>query len=164
MTKLATGVRGLGSTATALGVGQYALRVSRQLVRARERLAAKGLYRFDAELSGFAQAAEADPWQAEAPLAELVLRHARDFLRMLPGTLPEPLVTRDEGGGLMLEWTGGGCRSLKVWIGADAMVVYAARLGVRRRMSGAEPLGEALSPMIREAIRQVSSIRDRHDS
>lgn len=158
MTKLANGLPGLGSTATALGVGQYALRVSRQLAGVRNRLAAKALFRFDAELSGFAQGTDADPWQVGAPPAELVLRHARDFLRMLPGTLPEPLVTRDEGGGLMFEWTGGGCRSLKVWIGADAMIVYAARLGVRRRMSGAEPLGEALSPMIREAIRQVSSV------
>jgi hypothetical protein len=36
------------------------------------------------------------------------------------------------------------------------MVVYTARLGLRRRVSGAEPLAETLSPMIREAIQQVS--------
>ena len=156
MTKLANGVRGLASTATALGVGQYALRVSRQLAGARNRLAAKALFRTDVALSSFAQTVGADPWQADAPLPEPVLRHARDFLRMLPGTLPEPRVTRDDDGGLMFEWTGDAARSLRVRIGADAMIVYTARLGQRRRMSGAEPLGEALSPMIREAIRLVA--------
>jgi hypothetical protein len=75
---------------------------------------------------------------------------------MLPGTMPEPRVTRDDDGGRMFEWTGVAARSLRVRIGADAMIVYTARLGQRRRMSGAEPLGEALSPMIREAIRLVA--------
>ena len=156
MTKLANGVRGLASTATALGVGQYALRVSRQLAGARNRLAAKALFRSDVALSGFAQAIGTDPWHADAPLPEVVLRHARDFLRMLPSTLPEPLVTRADDGGLIFEWTGEAHRSLKVGINLDGMIVYTARLGLRRRVSGAEPLGEALSPMIREAIQQVS--------
>jgi hypothetical protein len=49
-------VRGIASTATALGVGQYALRVSRQLAGARNRLAAKALFRNDVALTGFAQA------------------------------------------------------------------------------------------------------------
>jgi len=156
MTKLANGVRGLASTATALGVGQYALRVSRQLAGARDRLAAKALFRNDVALTGFAQAIGTDPWHAEAPLPEGVLRHARDFLRLLPSTLPEPRVTRAEDGGLIFEWTGDAHRWLKIGINIDGMVVYTARLGLRRRVSGAEPLGESLSPMIREAIQQVS--------
>ena len=105
MTKLANGVRGIASTATALGVGQYALRVSRQLAGARNRLAEKALFRNDVALTGFAQAIGTDPWHAEAPLPEGVLRHARDFLRLLPSTLPEPRVTRAEDGGLIFEWT-----------------------------------------------------------
>jgi hypothetical protein len=156
MTKLANGVRGLASTATALGVGQYALRVSRQLAGARNRLAAKALFRNDVALTGFAQAIGTDPWHADAPLPEVVLSHARDFMRLLPSTLPEPRVTRAEDSVLIFEWTGEAHRSLKVEINIDGMIVYSARLGLRRRVSGAEPLGEALSPMIREAIQQVS--------
>ena len=156
MTKLANGVRGLASTATALGVGQYALRVSRQLAGARNRLAANALFRNDVALTGFAQAIGTEPWHADAPLPEAVLCHARDFLRLLPSTLPEPQVTRAEDGGLIFEWTGEAHRWLKVGIDIDGMIVYTARLGLRRRVSGAEPLGESLSPMIREAIQQVS--------
>ncbi|MFN7641720.1 MAG: hypothetical protein ACK5PW_01305 [Burkholderiales bacterium] len=156
MTKLANGVRGLASTATALGVGQYALRVSRQLAGARDRLSAKALFRSDVALTGFAQPIGTDPWHADAPLPEVALHHARDFMRLLPSTLPEPRVTRADDGGLIFEWTGEAHRWLKVGINIDGMIVYTARLGLRRRVSGAEPLGESLSPMIREAIQQVS--------
>ncbi|MFM1991922.1 MAG: hypothetical protein RJA99_4879 [Pseudomonadota bacterium] len=158
MTKLAHGARSLASYATALGVGQHALRLSRQIAGARKRLAAKALFRTDVELSGFAQAAGGDPWQAELPLPEQVLREARDVLRLLPGTLPEPLVTRDDvDGGLVFEWAGDNARSLKVRIGGDGMLTYTARLGLRRRIAGAEPIGDALSPLLREAIQQVAS-------
>lgn len=155
MTKLAHGARNL-ATATALGVGQHALRLSRQIAGARKRLTSKALFRTDVELSGFAQVA-GDPWRAELPLPEQVLRQARDVLRVLPGTLPEPVVTRDDDGSLVFEWVGDNTRSLKVRIPGDGMIVYTARLGLRRRISGAEPIGDALSPLLREAIQQVST-------
>lgn len=156
MTKLALGARQLASAATALGVGQHALRVSRQLAGARKRLSSKALFRTDVELSGFAQAAGGDPWCADAPLPERMLSDARDFLRLLPGTLPEPLVSREDDGALAFEWLGDNERSLKVRLSSDGMLVYTARLGQRHRVSGAEPLGESLSPMIREAIQLVA--------
>ncbi len=146
MTKLANGARHLSACATTLGVGGHALRVTRQLAGARRRLTDKALFRFDVELSGFAQAADPDPWRADAPLPERVLHHARDFLRVLPGTLPEPLVVRDDDGALAFEWAGENARSLKV----------RGRLGPRRRISGAEPLGDDLPAMIRQAIQQVA--------
>ena len=156
MTKLAQGARGMASSTVTLGVGSHALGVSRRLAGARTRLTSKALFRFDAELAGFAQAADPDPWRADAPLPELVLRHARDFLRVLPGTLPEPLVTRDDDGALAFEWSGENARALKVRVGVDGMLVYSGRLGVRRRISGAEPLGDELPRIIREAIQQVA--------
>ena len=156
MTKLASGARHLAACATTLGVGGHALRVTRQLAGARKRLTDKALFRFDVELSGFSRAADPDPWRADAPLPELVLRHARDFMRVLPGSLPEPLVFRDEDGALAFEWAGENARSLKVKVGADGMLVYSGRLGLRRRISGAEPLGDDLPAMIRQAIQQVA--------
>ena len=156
MTKLANGARHLSACATTVGVGGHALRVTRQLVGARRRLTDKALFRFDVELSGFSKAAGPDPWRADAPLPELVLRHARDFLRVLPGTLPEPLVVRDDAGALAFAWAGENARSLKVRVGADGMLVYSGRLGLRRRISGAEPLGDDLPAMIRQAIQQVA--------
>jgi hypothetical protein len=153
MTKLANGRSSYAST---LGVGNHALRVTRQLAGARQRLSSPALFRFDVELSGFAQAADPDPWRADAPLPEVVLRHARDFLRVLPGSLPEPVMSRDDDGALAFEWAGENARSLKVRIGADGMLVYSARLGLRRRVSGAEPLGDELPPLIRHAIQQVA--------
>ncbi|HMS78431.1 MAG TPA: hypothetical protein PKC20_02635 [Burkholderiaceae bacterium] len=156
MTKLANGARHLSACATTLGVGGHALRVTRQLAGARKRLTDKALFRFDVELSGFSRAADPDPWRADAPLPELVLRHARDFMRVLPGSLPEPLVFRDEDGALAFEWAGENARSLKVKVGADGMLVYSGRLGLRRRISGAEPLGDDLPAMIRQAIQQVA--------
>ncbi len=156
MTKLSNGARHLSACATTVGVGGHALRVTRQLAGARRRLTDKALFRFDVELSGFSKAAEPDPWSADAPLPELVLRHARDFLRVLPGTLPEPLVVRDDDGALAFEWAGENARSLKVRVGADGMLVYSGRLGLRRRISGAEPLGDDLPAMIRQAIQQVA--------
>jgi hypothetical protein len=157
MTKLAAGTRSLALCATALGVGGRALRVSRQLAGARGRLTSRALFRFDAELAGFAQASDPDPWRAEAPVPELVLKYARDFLRVLPSNLPEPLVSRDDDGMLSFEWVGANARVLKVRLGADAMLVYTGRLGARRRISGAEPLGEELPPLIRQAILQVAA-------
>jgi hypothetical protein len=156
MTKLANGARHLAACATTLGVGWHALRVTRQLARARRRLTDKALFRFDVELSGFSQAADPDPWRADTPLPERVLRNARDFLRVLPGTLPEPLLVRDDDGALAFEWCGENARSLRVRVGADGMLVYNGRLGPRRRISGAEPLGDDLPAPIRQAIDQVA--------
>ncbi len=156
MTRLAHGGRHLSACATTVGVGGRALRVTRQLAGARRRLTDKALFRSDVELSGFSKAAEPDPWPADAPLPELVLRHARDFLRVLPGTLPEPLVVRDDDGALAFEWAGENARSLKVRVGADGMLVYSGRLGLRRRISGAEPLGDDLPVIIRQAIQEVA--------
>lgn len=156
MTKLSQGVGSLIPGATTLGVGDRALQVSRQLAGARRRLSTKALFRFDVELAGFIAATDPDPWRVDAPVPDAVLHHARDFLRTLPGTLPEPRVCRDTDGGLTFEWAGQNARSLKVKIGADGMLVYAARLGLRRRINGAEPLGDELPTIIRTAIQQVA--------
>jgi hypothetical protein len=157
MTKLAAGSRSLALCATTFGVGGRALRVSRRLAGARGRLTSKALFRFDAELAGFAQAADPDPWIAEEPVPEMVLKYARDFLRVLPSNLPEPMVSRDDDGALVFEWAGANARMLRVRLGPDGMLVYTGRLGARRRISGAEPLGEELPPLIREAILQVAA-------
>ncbi|MFZ4758964.1 MAG: hypothetical protein ACOYLX_12435 [Burkholderiaceae bacterium] len=156
MTKLANGAVARAAGSATLGVGSRALRVTRQVAGARKRLTSLALFRFDVELSGFAQAADPNPWAADAPLPELVLRHARDFLRVLPGTLPEPTVTRDDDGTLAFQWAGENARSLKIRLGADGMLVYSGRLGQRRRISGAEPLGDELPALIRHAIQQVA--------
>lgn len=159
MTKLAVGSRSLALCATALGVGGRALRLSRRLAGARTRLTSKALFRFDAELAGFAEAVDPDPWlqEPDGPVPERVLKYARDFLRVLPSTLPEPMVARGDDGGLVFEWTGENARVLRVRLGADGMLVYAGRLGVRRRISGAEPLGDELPVLIRQAILQVAA-------
>jgi hypothetical protein len=159
MTKLAIGSRSLALCATTLGVGGRALRLSRRLAGARSRLTSKALFRFDTELAGFAEAVDADPWMQEPdqPIPERVLNYARDFLRVLPSTLPEPMVTRGEDGGLVFEWSGENARVLRVRIGTDGMLVYTGRLGARRRISGAEPLGEELPVLIRQAILQVAA-------
>ena len=156
MTKLAHRTLLATVSATTLGVGTRALQVSRQLAGARTRLSSKALFRFDVELAGFAEAADPGAWRADEPLPEVVLAHARDFLRLLPGTLPEPRVSRDDEGRLAFEWLGENARSLTVRLGADAMLVYTGRLGARRRISGAEPLGDELPVIIRQAIQQVT--------
>jgi len=157
MTKLASGSRSLAPCATTLGIGSQATRLARQLAGVRNRLTSKALFRIDAELAGFSQAADPDPWRADAPVPAVVLQYARDFLRVLPSTLPEPLVSRDDDGMLAFEWVGANARMAKVRLGADGMLVYTARLGARRRISGAEPLGDELPPLIRQAIQQVTA-------
>lgn len=157
MTKLASGTAAGAARTATLGTGAHALRISRQLAGARSRLSGKALFRFDAELASFVQAADPDPWRADVPLPELVLRHARDFLRVLPATVPEPVVSRDDDGALAFEWAGANARQLRVRVGADGMLVYTGRLGVRRRISGAEPLGDELPALIRQAIQQVAA-------
>lgn len=158
MTKLAAGSRSFAPCATTLGLGAQAMRVSRRVAGVRNRLTSnKALFRFDTELTSFLQAAEPDPWRADQPLPELVLKYARDFLRVLPSTLPEPMVCRDEDGVLAFEWLGANARMVRVRLGADGMLVYTGRLGVRRRISGAEPLGDELPPLIRQAILQVTA-------
>ncbi len=98
--------------------------------------------------------------RTDQPVPETVLRHAREFLKAL-GTLPDPAVCRDADGGLVFEWTEADARShasarcLRVRIDADGMLVYAGRLGERRRVNGAEPVGAEVPRLIREAIRQV---------
>lgn len=159
MTKLAVGSRSLALCATTLGVGGRALRLSRRLAGARTRLTSKALFRFDTELAGFAEAIDPDPWleAPDRPVPERVLTYARDFLRVLPSTLPEPMVTRGENGGLVFEWAGENARVLRVRLGIDGMLVYTGRLGARRRISGAEPLGEELPVLIRQAILLVAA-------
>lgn len=158
MTKLAAGARTLAPGTTTLGVGAQAMRVSRRIAGVRNRLtSSKALFRFDTELTSFLQAADPDPWRADRPLPEVVLDYARDFLRVLPTTLPEPGVSRDHDGALVFEWVGANARMVRVRLGADGMLVYTARLGVRRRISGAEPLGDELPPLIRQAIQQVAA-------
>jgi len=157
MTKLAAGSRSLAPCATTLGVGAQAMRVSRRVAGLRNRLTSKALFRFDTELTSFVQAADPDPWRADQPLPDLVLKHARDFLRVLPSTLPEPTVGRDDDGVLVFEWLGVNARQVRVRLGVDGMLVYTGRLGVRRRISGAEPLGDELPGPIRQAILQVTA-------
>jgi hypothetical protein len=159
MTKLAVGSRSLALCATTLGVGGRALRLSRRLAGARSRLTSKALFRFDTELAGFAEAVDPDPWleEPDSPVPERVLKYARDFLRVLPSTLPEPMVTRGDDGGLVFEWAGENARVLRVRLGIDGMLVYTGRLGARRRISGAEPLGDELPVLIRQAILQVAA-------
>jgi hypothetical protein len=106
-----------------------------------------------------AEAVDPDPWlqEPDGPVPERVLKYARDFLRVLPSTLPEPMVARGDDGGLVFEWTGENARVLRVRLGSDGMLVYAGRLGARRRISGAEPLGDELPVLIRQAILQVAA-------
>lgn len=156
MTKLAHGPQHLGAHAGTLGIGGHALNVSRQLAGVRGRLSSKALLRHDVQLAAFAGMMGTDPWEVEAPLPESVLRHARDFLRVLPGTLPEPQVSRDGEGRLSFEWAGENARLLTVRVDPDGMLVYTGRLGPRRRVSGAEPLGAELPSLIRQAIQLVA--------
>jgi hypothetical protein len=156
MTKLAAGSRSLALPSTTLGVGAPALNMTRRLARVRNRLTSKALFRFDVQLAGYAQAADPDPWRADAPLSDRVLRDARDFLRQLPSTLPAPSVARDDDGSLAFEWSGSPTRHLKVRFADDGMLVYSARLGGRQRVNGAEPLGESLPPLILHAIERVT--------
>jgi len=157
MTRLASGVRSLALCASTLSVGDHAMRVSRQLAGARTRLTTKALFRSDTELAGFAESTRSSAWAEDRPIPEQVLQYARDFLRMLPSTLPEPAVGRDGEGRLVFEWSGANARLLSVHVTADAMLVYAGRLGTRRRISGAEPLTDDLPTTIRQAIQQVSA-------
>lgn len=110
---------------------------------------------FDASRTDFRRLVRDTVPRAEQPVPEPVLRHARAFLKAL-GTLPDPSVCRDPDGGLAFEWVEGDERCLRVRIDADGMLVYSGRLGERRRVSGAEPVGAEVPRIIREAIRQVA--------
>jgi hypothetical protein len=145
----------LGAGAGA-GAGAQAARLSRPLPAFGRRSQGRAVFRPDALLSGFVQAADADPWHHERPVPEQVLRYASEFLAALPSTVPEPLICRDDEGMLAFEWVGGDGRMLRVRLSPDGMLLYAGRLGARRRVSGAEPIGDVLPPLIRHAILQVA--------
>jgi len=147
----------LAQQETALGVGSRGFRLSRAQPGGGRRPGGKAVFRPDALLSGFVQATEADPWRAERPVPEQVLRHASDFLRALPSTVPEPMICRDDDGMLVFEWVGADARTLRVRLSPDGMLLYSGRLGARRRVSGAEPIGDVLPPLIRHAILQVAN-------
>jgi hypothetical protein len=148
--------KGLAQTSTALGAGAQGSRLQRPLPAFGRRSQGRAVFRSDARLSGFAQAVDADPWRHEQPVPEQVLRYASEFLSALPATVPEPLICRDDDGMLAFEWAGAGGRTLRVRLSPDGMLLYAGRLGTRRRVSGAEPIGDVLPPLIRHAILQVA--------
>jgi hypothetical protein len=101
------------------------------------------------EIAGDPAAQGGDP-----PLPAATLQHGRQFLRLLPASLPVPQVSRD-GDDLWFEWVGDGARMVSVLIGSDGVMRYSGRLGARRRISGDEPLEGELPPLLREAIEQV---------
>ncbi|HVL58662.1 MAG TPA: hypothetical protein VM491_19340 [Burkholderiaceae bacterium] len=128
------------------GYGPHSTWIARRLAGARSRLVDRGLYKYDTELAELA-----------ARDAPQTLNFARDVLRLLPTMASEPAVARDSDGLILFEWVGSNARTFSLRIGADGMLVYNGRLGARRRISGAEPLGLDLSPIIRQAIQQVGA-------
>jgi hypothetical protein len=125
-----------------------------RLAALRDRLGAGADLGMPRRLEGYAQAFErATP--PDAPLSEQVLVEAQAFRRLLPSTLPEPQVRRDDHGALAFEWTARETCYLRVSVEGDGMLVYTGRLGAKRRISGAEPLGRDLPVMIRQAILQL---------
>lgn len=156
MMKFGAVPKGLAQHSPAVGAGTRGFRLSRPLPGAGRRSAGKAVFRPDQLLSGFLQAADADPWHCDRPVPEQVLRYASDFLGALPSTVPEPLICRDDDGMLAFEWVGADARMLRVRLSPDGMLLYTGRLGVRRRISGAEPIGDVLPPLIRHAILQVA--------
>lgn len=157
MIKIGAVSKGLAHDPSALGGGARAARLSHPLPAFGRRSPGRAVSRTDALLSGFVRATDADPWEQERPVPEQVLRFASTFLSALPGTVPEPLICRDDDGMLAFEWVGTDARMLRVRLSPDGMLLYAGRLGARRRVSGAEPIGDVLPPLIRHAILQVAS-------
>ena len=92
-----------------------------------------------------------------AGLPSATLQHAHAFLKLLPVWLPMPETRRHGHAQVALEWTGDGGSRLSVLIGHDGMMIYSARLGVRGRLDGAEPIGEHLSPILMHVIRQLNA-------
>jgi hypothetical protein len=156
MIKFGAVPKGLAHGPTALGGGARAGRLSQPLPAFGRRSQGRAVFRSDELLSGFVRATDADPWHHERPVPEQVLRYASAFLSALPGTVPEPLICRDDDGLLAFEWVGADGRMLRVRLSPDGMLLYAGRLGERRRVSGAEPIGDVLPPLIRHAILQVA--------
>lgn len=158
MMKFGAVPKGFAQHSTALGVGSRGFRLSRALPGAGRRSGGgKAVFRPDTLLSGFVQATDADPWRSERPVPEQVLRYASEFLTALPSTVPEPMICRDDDGMLAFEWVGADQRMLRVRLSPDGMLLYTGRLGARRRVSGAEPIGDVLPPLIRHAILQVAN-------
>lgn len=136
-----------------LGTGSHAMRIARQVARARARLANRALYKFDSELAQL----DKDPIDASGALLGrrvpgAVVHLAREFLRQLPATAPAPAMVTNTDGALSFQWTGFNARTFSISVSADGMLVYSGRLGSRRRISGAEPMTDDLPPIIREAI------------
>lgn len=90
-----------------------------------------------------------------AGLPPATLQHTHAFLTLLPAGLPMPETRRHGQGQMALEWSGEGARKFCVLIGQDGMLIYSARLGVKGRLDGAEPISDQLSPIVSHAIKQL---------
>lgn len=90
-----------------------------------------------------------------AGLPEATLQNTHCFLTQLPAWLPMPETRRHGNDKVALEWFADGARRLNVLIGQDGMLIYAARLGAKGRLDGAEPIGDKLSPVVTHVIRQL---------
>ena len=98
---------------------------------------------------------DAQPALAVPGMAPATLQNAHAFLTMLPTLLPMPETRRHGHGQVALEWHGDSSRRFSVVIGPEGMLIYAARLGSRGRLDGAEPIGKEISPIVMHAINQL---------
>ena len=83
------------------------------------------------------------------------VRAVHAFVATLPSGLASPTAEKHGEEQIELQWNARDNRYFRAVIGADAMVIYSARLGERGRLDGAEPIGEPLSPIVMHAIRQL---------
>ena len=159
MTTIAHVPRALLNVASTVAHGVHSERLSRQLAGARSRLHNRGLFKLDSDLDDLASGP--DPRSLESllrrPVPAPVLHYAREVLRQLPHSAPDPNLQRHGDGELSLQWTGSNARNLSIRVTPDGMLVYTGRLGVRRRISGAEPLSDDLPLVIRQAIKEISA-------
>jgi hypothetical protein len=159
MTTLAQMPRALLQVAGTVAHGAHSVRLSRQLAGARTKLTNRALFKFDAELGDIASRPDALDLASilMRPVPAPVVHFARELLRQLPPSAPDPKLVRDNEGSLSFQWFGSNERSLTIRVNPDGMLIYSGRLGMRRRISGAEPLTDDLPQVIRQAIKEISA-------
>ncbi len=102
------------------------------------------------------EAAQVKGWDGggSAKVEPSTYGYAKQFLRLLPSTIPVPDITVDTDGEILFEWDLGRRRIFSVSIGRDGTLTYAALFGYTKTY-GTEHPREALPSVISDCLARL---------
>jgi len=102
------------------------------------------------------EVAQVENWDGEgsARVEPSTYIYARQFLRLLPSTVPLPDITADTDGEILFEWDQGRRRIFSISVGRDGTLTFAGLFG-HTKMHGTEHLREALPMVISDYLARL---------